>query len=114
MQGSRTSHPFKVIEPETVSSSQIYAADGSAFQNRGASSATTNDRLSITESIGSERTTSSFENTFRGPNMATGGFGLVGSESGSSIGGHSDIASAPAMLRIETFVSQVSLQYSLS
>ena len=105
IQGSRPSHPFKVIEPETVSSSQIYAADGTALQGRGSSSVMANDRRSITESIGSERTTSSYDITFRGPTMATGGFGLVGSGSGSSVGGHSGAASPPQMLCIESFVS---------
>ena len=102
IQGSRPSHPFKVVEPETVSSSQIYGTDGTILPNRAASTAA-NERRSTTESIGSERTNSSIDVAFQRPTIP-GVLGLVGSESGSAVGMPS--VEPPKVLCIESFVSR--------
>ena len=104
IQGSRTSHPFKVIEPETISSSQVYSTEGANFQARGVLNFATGDRHSISESIGSERTASSCDMTTRGPTSG-GVLGLVTGGSVSSVGGNSEINPSPQMnLRIENLV----------
>ena len=105
MQGSRTSHPFKVIEPEAVASSQIFSPDGTALQTRGTSNTTGSDRRSITESIGSERAASSCDFNPRSHAANTSPLGLVRTGSRSSVERNFDANSASQILLIESFVS---------
>ena len=93
-----------MIEPEAVPSSQVFSPDGTVLQNRGTSNTTGIDRRSITESIGSERTTSSCDFNPRS-HANTNPLGLVRTGSRSSVERNSDTNSASQILRIENFVS---------
>ena len=105
IQGSRPSHPFKVIEPESTNSSQPIPADNPDLQNRVGSNTLPIDRRSISGSICSERTTSSSDFTFRPPNTNASGRGLVGSESRSSAERNTGRASTSQTLCLESFIT---------
>ena len=105
IQGSRPSHPFKVIEPQTLAPNQNATVDVAALQIRGVSSAISSDRRSITESLGSERTSSSVS-MHRAPAILSGSFRLDKSDSRSSIERNADGLSSSQNLRIENFISQ--------
>ena len=118
IQGSRPSHPFKVIEPQTLAPNQNATVDVAALQIRGVSSAIPSDRRSITESLGSERTSSSVS-MHRAPARLSGSFRLDKSDSRSSIERNADGLSSPQNLRIENFISQqvfsqIFLYYTMS
>ena len=116
IQGSRPSHPFKVIEPQTLAPNQN--VDVAALQIRGVSSSIPSDRRSITESLGSERTSSSVS-MHRAPAILSGSFRLDKSDSRSSIERNADGLSSSQNLRIENFISQqvflqIFLYYTMS
>lgn len=86
-------------------SNQATPSDGAALPIRGVSNIIPCDRRSITESLGSERTSSSVS-MYRGPALFSGGLRLDKSDSRSSIERNSDGVSPSLNLRIENFISQ--------
>ena len=113
IQGSRHSHPFKVIEPETISSNQTHPSEGGGLQIRVTSNATPIDKRSVTESMGSEHTSSSVS-MYQTSAITSGSLGIAKSGSRSSIERNVEV-SASQSLQIENFIpQQVVLTYELS
>ena len=104
--GVRPSHPFKVIEPEKAPASQNCPADGASTQTRSASNVMANDRRSISESISSERTTSSCDININYPRINSIGLLPVGDGSRSSGEMISDGTLASQILSMESFRNQ--------
>ena len=84
-------------------SNQILATEGASLQVRLAS--TPCDRRSISESLGSEATSSSVS-IYRAPAIPPGTLRLDNSESRSSIERHADEISTSHNLHIENFIAQ--------
>ena len=104
--GVRPSHPFKVIEPEKTPACQNCPADAASTQTRSASNVMANDRRSISESLSSERTTSSCDININYPGISSTGLLPVGDGSRSSGEMISDGTLASQILSMESFRNQ--------